>query len=234
MPIIAFASHKGGCGKTTTLVAVATELRLRGYSVAVLDCDPNRHAATYVSAFNALVEPDSCITQVDGTDEITIYNRIADAKGHDFILIDLPGVASKLVLKAMARAHLIIIPTQASKMDATDAAKTLQLIIEAEETIGRSIATRFLPSRWNPLRETAVERHTLNAISALGVPRLDTPMIERVAFKEMTYNGKPPRLRLRDESNKSLANAAANISVVVDNILSTLDELAAQAATSAA
>jgi cellulose biosynthesis protein BcsQ len=37
MPVIAFSSPKGGCGKTTGAVILATVLAERGTSVAVID-----------------------------------------------------------------------------------------------------------------------------------------------------------------------------------------------------
>ena len=42
MPTIVFASPKGGAGKSTSAVILATELAGQGASVAIIDADPNR------------------------------------------------------------------------------------------------------------------------------------------------------------------------------------------------
>lgn len=42
MPTIVFASPKGGAGKSTSAVILATELARGGAGVTILDADPNR------------------------------------------------------------------------------------------------------------------------------------------------------------------------------------------------
>ena len=42
MPTIVFASPKGGAGKSTSAILLATELASRGATVTVIDADPNK------------------------------------------------------------------------------------------------------------------------------------------------------------------------------------------------
>jgi cellulose biosynthesis protein BcsQ len=42
MPVVTVANLKGGAGKPTAALALATSLAQQGASVIILDCDPNR------------------------------------------------------------------------------------------------------------------------------------------------------------------------------------------------
>ncbi len=53
MPVISFANPKGGAGKTTSALLLATELAARGAAVTIIDADPERDFAVGEAAREA-------------------------------------------------------------------------------------------------------------------------------------------------------------------------------------
>jgi len=57
--------------------------------------------------------------------EDTIIERIEDAAAKTpFVVVDLEGTASKIVIYAISQADLVIIPTQGSQLDANEASRS--------------------------------------------------------------------------------------------------------------
>ena len=52
MPTIVFASPKGGAGKSTSAVLLATELAAKNASVTIIDADPNRPVSRWAKRPN--------------------------------------------------------------------------------------------------------------------------------------------------------------------------------------
>ena len=67
--IIAFANQKGGVGKTTTCVNVATYMALMGKKILILDIDPQGNATTAVG-INKTKDLKTVYDLIDGLCEI--------------------------------------------------------------------------------------------------------------------------------------------------------------------
>ena len=107
MPVIVIASPKGGAGKSTTAILLATELALAGARTVLFDCDPNRSVSIWASR-RALPENIEFINDVGESEIIrTIKHHDTDGK---IVIVDLEGVASRLVSRAISQADLVITP----------------------------------------------------------------------------------------------------------------------------
>ncbi len=180
MPTIVFASPKGGAGKSTSAVVLATELAGRGATVAVIDADPNRPVSRWATRPG---KPES-LTVVAGVTEDSVLDEIdAATRRAAFVVVDLEGTASLMVGYAISRADLVIVPTQGSLLDATEAVKAIRLIRNMEKTAGKMIPTAILFTRTS----AAIRPRSLQAIETefaqSGVRVLETQMHERDAFR---------------------------------------------------
>ncbi len=137
MPVVVIASSKGGAGKSTTAVLLGTELARKGVPVTMLDCDPN-HSLSIWAGKGTLPE------NIQALSDVTESSIVKTIKQHDVdgavVIVDLEGVASRMVSRAISQADLVLIPMRATILDATIGAQSLQLIAEEEEAINRRIA----------------------------------------------------------------------------------------------
>ena len=105
MPVVTVASPKGGSGKSTASVILGTELAHAGAEVVILDCDPNRS----ITIWSHRAPPPSRIAVRSNVGESEIVRTIKqeDADGR-IVIVDLEGVASRLVSRAISQADLVL------------------------------------------------------------------------------------------------------------------------------
>ena len=214
MPNIVFVSPKGGAGKTTSALVLATQIAERGKAVTVIDADPNHPIRTW-AAGGAV--PDSMTIVSDVTEE-DIADRIADAaKLTPFVIVDLEGTAATIVAHAISEADFVIVPTQGSQLDAEQASRAFRLIRAHERGIQKHKPDYKLPyavlftrtSVAIQSRDTSYIRRTFNEA---GIPTFRTELNERAAFKGMfSYRQPLSKLNRSEVSNveKAIENAEA-------------------------
>ena len=179
MPVIVFANPKGGAGKSTSAIILAQTLARAGASVTVIDADPNRPILDWRSG-----QSRSNIRVIGDATESTIIRIITDERAHQqFVFVDLEGTASRLVSRAISRADLVVVPLQASAVDARQASRAVSLVQEEEETLGRQINFRVLLTRTSPLIATKLEREIVGVLQSAELPQFATHLNERQAFK---------------------------------------------------
>lgn len=186
--IIAFASSKGGVGKSTICAAIGARLAQRGEEVLILDLDQNRTVERWGRKANIkgltvkAIERDSFTTVIR---EAAVTNTV------DHILIDLAGTREATVLKAIARSDLVVIPAQASEPDLREALVVVSDIKDVGEEKGAQIPYRLLLTKMPALR-TRVTDFAYQELARQSLPIFRTVMVERVAYREMFLTGFPP------------------------------------------
>lgn len=184
MPIITFANSKGGAGKTTAVLLLATELARRGYRVAVIDADPQNWFSRWYATSGGAVRNITVSGYVKT--ETALAESIAEAKVRaDYTLIDLPGMMTPLLVRALSLSDHVLIPVQGSAMDAQGAAHVLEVLGWLAEKAKLSIPHSVVLSRVNPMVSTRALTVVRTLLAARKVHVLDTPIVERAAFRDV-------------------------------------------------
>lgn len=210
MAVITFANTKGGAGKTTALLLLATELIRRGNRVCVVDTDPQRWISRWFEGANTQQDRVMVATYVNAN---TLQRTVEmHAPNFDHVLVDLPGAQSPLLATAIGLSKHILIPIQGSSMDAQGGAQVLEILSYLNHRANIVIPHSVVLSRVNSMVTTRSMLAVKGLLAQRSVHVLSTPLIERAAFRDMfdfkTY------LHLMDSEkvsnlDKAIANAAA-------------------------
>ena len=198
MPTIVFANPKGGAGKTTAALLLASELKSAKADVCIIDADPEKWITQWGQRTQELQIPIFPDVRED-----TIIDVIDDcASKHAFVIVDLEGTASLLASDAIAVADLVIIPVQGSSMDARAAARIIKLVKNQERKSGKSVPMRVLMSRTSAAVTSRAQRDVESQLSEANIPQMRTAIVERAAYREITGLGG----LLRDLDRKEVRN----------------------------
>jgi chromosome partitioning protein len=181
MPTIVFASSKGGVGKTTSALALATVLARAGAATTLVDADPNQPLTRWAERFPDSVPPGLSVRGAIGNAAATVIDEAAVRD--PFVVVDLEGTKNVDVSVGLGRADLALIPMQGSQLDADEAANVVKLIQVQEAVFRRTIPFRVFFTRTS----AAIESKGLRGISAelreIGIPMLQVSLMEREAFR---------------------------------------------------
>ena len=196
MPVLVMASPKGGVGKSTCAVLLATEFARMGAEVTVLDCDPNRS----LTRWSARGLPRGVTIHSDvGRSNIVPLIRASDGDGR-IVIVDLEGVASQLVSRAVSQADLVIVPMQATALDAEIGSEALSLVREEEDALKRSIRHAVVLTKTSAAIKSRVQKELEAQLREAGVDVIEPPLVSRAAFSEIFAHGGDLTAMLADPS----------------------------------
>lgn len=182
MPTIAFGNPKGGAGKTTSALLLASELASKGARIIIIDADPER----WISQWAKLPGRPEKITIISDVTEDTIVDRIeAAAVEAQFVIVDLEGTASLMVANAIGMSDLVVIPSQGGSMDAKGAAKMIKLIRNQERMTRRPISHAVLMTRTSAAVTSRSLRNVRDQLAKAGIQVFATSIVERAAFRDI-------------------------------------------------
>lgn len=183
--IIAVASTKGGVGKTTTAIHLATMFAKEGPTL-MIDGDPQASAAKWATwRRETTYRPSPVTAQLTGKAILEEGKHLAS--GHNHTVIDVGGRDSTGLRSALLLANLAVIPIGASNLDAAAMTDLLE-VADLAKTYNPSLVMHVLLTRVDPRTKDAadMERFLLND---LQLPVLNAKVCERVAFRRSIGDG---------------------------------------------
>lgn len=182
MPVITFANAKGGAGKTTAALILATELAAQGYYVTILDADPQR----WITSWYEVSGVQRNLTVISEVSMGSLQSHIRENRDTtDYFIIDLAGTRDALVATAIGLSDHVMIPVQGCAMDARGAAQILELLQQLDRRAGVRIDHSVVLTRMSTVVTTRAMVAIKQLLAERGVAVLDTPIAERVAFREI-------------------------------------------------
>lgn len=218
MPTISFANPKGGAGKTTSALLLASELASKGARITIIDADPEK----WISQWGRLPGKPDCLDIIGDVTEDTIVDHIETAaQSAQFVIIDLEGTASLMVANAIGMSDLVVIPAQGASMDAKGAAKTIKLIRNQERMARRPIQHRVLLTRTSAAVASRSLKNVREQLAQAGIDVFTTSIVERAAYRDIfDYGGLLSDLSADQVSN--LEKARDNARAFVGEVLAKL------------
>lgn len=179
MRVISFLNPKGGSGKTTAVINIATALARRGFRIAVVDTDPQMSLTNWSKAGKAAFD---VFTAASEKDVYSIRKALTD---YDYVIVDGAGSLSVITSAAVMVSDLVIIPVTPSPMDFSASGSVIS-VLEAQ-AYSRKVEARFLISR---KIETATMLNVLReSIKDTPVKPFRTAITQRQVYVKSILDG---------------------------------------------
>ena len=179
MPVISFASIKGGVGKSTLAVLVGSYLAEKS-SVIIIDADQEPRILEW---FEAEGDKPAGLSVRRSDGEANIQDEIERAAFEAaFVLVDLEGVASRMATFAMTESDLVVVPAQERYLDIQDAMKTIAEVGRVSRQLRREVPAVVCLTRTREVgRGTDARENADELRSNQGVRVMDCELLERDA-----------------------------------------------------
>lgn len=181
--IVAMAGQKGGAGKSTLAIALASELHSRGMRTLLVDADPQGSAATWgqVAAEQGEGAPDVIMMGANLHTQLPSVSR-----GYDVVVIDCPGRNDAQQRGALAIADMALIPVTPDTTDMWALDGTLRIVREASVFRPQLVARLVL----NKMRAGTNEANTARELfEGAGVSMLNATLGLRITYGRFTSAG---------------------------------------------
>jgi chromosome partitioning protein len=182
--VIVLTNQKGGCGKTTTAIHLASGLANLNYKILVIDADPQHTARNWADGKEKRFK-----FEINILENSQRVDRLINLKNnfYDFIIIDCPpSVNSIVTYSSLLVSDIAIIPLLCSANDLWALTKIVQTIKEAKNH-NPNLKERILINQYRPKEKLTTG--IIEAVQNFMIPILSSKLGSRIAFKESAAYG---------------------------------------------
>ena len=167
--VISFISRKGGTGKTTSAIHLATMLHSLGHSLSMLETDDNYTLNTLrkMEMYKTGAKSDA-VFKIIGSEDKTVVGDIDTLKKQkpDFILVDSAGKTTDEHIKKLSMASdLIIVPTSLTPNDLLVTYQTIEDLKPAKQH-NPKLKILVLPNRVHSATKIDTVKEALSELDA--------------------------------------------------------------------
>jgi len=212
--ILACCGQKGGTGKSTVAICLASELLARGRTVLLVDADPQRSASTWTDVARRFQHAAPTLL-VAGAQMHTPGQLDKLSRAYDVTIIDCPPSQGEIQRSALMVASLAILPCGPSALEAWALAESIELA-RAAQRVRRRLRIAVLIN--GTKAGTRIGKNARDVLSEVGAHILETELGDRVAYEEAPAAGVGVAQYLPN------SEAAAEVRALTDEILTLLGD----------
>lgn len=181
MQVIALVGNKGGAGKTTLAINLASAFNELGPTI-LLDADPQGSSLQWSN-----IAGDSCILDVyDGS--VKLADQVRSSADASYCVVDCPpSVHSKQTQDALRISDLAIIPVQPSPLDLWASVHIETEVNRARES-NPDLRALLVINQSEP--RTRLSKLAAEALKELSLPAATTAIHRRVAHRNAILQGR--------------------------------------------
>lgn len=169
--IISFISRKGGTGKTTSAINLATILFNLGHSLVLIETDTNYTLSTLrkMELFKTKANEEAIFPILGSDDEKALEDiqKLLESSKPDFIIVDSAGkTTTEAIKKLCLLSDVVIIPTSLSQNDMLVTYQTIEDLKPAK-SLKDSLKILVLPNRIHSLTRKQTVQNSLEELDAI-------------------------------------------------------------------
>jgi chromosome partitioning protein len=182
MSIISVLNPKGGSGKTTICTNLARSLHDRGYSVLLVDSDPQGSARDWHAA-----NEDNPIELVALDRPNNVKTLISMSANYDYVVIDGAAKLEDMIAACIKVSDLVLIPVQPSPYDIWAASDLVDFIKARQEVTDGLPNASFVISRI--VEGTRLGSDVRKVLDEYGLPVCHTAITQRQVYPQSASEG---------------------------------------------
>lgn len=183
---VAVIASKGGTGKSSIAIALASEAMARGRTALLIDADHGQGTALIWAETAGAAGRSAPTTVAMGAGMHRPDQLPKVAEPYDTVVIDTPGRLSDVQRSALMFADLALVVTGPSVADGWALASAIEVVQEAQ-TIRQGLQAAIVLTRKQP--RTAVGKVARSGLEASGLPVLRSEISYRVVWQEVLALG---------------------------------------------